>query len=547
MVKLYPLLVALVGINWGYFTAAAAAAVDAQPTTVDLVTFDGTKDTTWHFHALNDPVMGGQSHSTWTVNSTSQTANWVGETKIVPKLKAPGFCNAETTDGLGILRKFNDASAFTHLLLRVRSAAAYTGWKVSFAADTINPQFGSYKSEFNLTSPGDGKFHTVAVPFDHFSNDWSSFTGRCDTTDPGGRTHKCCSAANPEVCPTKKNLHDITHMGLWTEGVAGKFDADIAWIRAGFGAGDCEATEYCCPDAKACLTPTKTSCKADASVCGSDETCCPLTKLCVKVGKSCSSPCSGTDSYCCPDAKACLAPTNPGVLCSGAKDCAASEICCPLTNLCVSAGAKCDPGVPAFMYETAAPSTKAAPVPAAVEAVPAVDTASAFIGKNTCTGHVQPHLQYNMSNRYQAEAPSLPIPLAKGEELAEAICCDSAFAPFAEPTGYYARPDVKLFKYLEAKKEGATTTFYDSVCGIPLFVVPRNRTLADFEAETTEHGWPSFRTAELATPDAVKIMPDGEVISKCGTHLGSNLPDAKGNRYCLDLSCVSGNPAKVVE
>ena len=31
-------------------------------------------------------------------------------------------------------------------------------------------------------------------------------------------------------------------------------------------------------------------------------------------------------------------------------------------------------------------------------------------------------------------------------------------------------------------------TFYDSVCGIPLFNVPMNRTLAEFMAETKEHG-----------------------------------------------------------
>jgi hypothetical protein len=35
------------------------------------------------------------------------------------------------------------------------------------------------------------------------------------------------------------------------------------------------------------------------------------------------------------------------------------------------------------------------------------------------------------------------------------------------------------------------------VCGLPLFTAPQNRSLADFKADTTEHGWPSFRPAEL--------------------------------------------------
>ena len=46
---------------------------------------------------------------------------------------------------------------------------------------------------------------------------------------------------------------------------------DRANMRVGFslaaqpGQGTvCKATEYCCPDAKHCLTPTKTSCASDA-------------------------------------------------------------------------------------------------------------------------------------------------------------------------------------------------------------------------------------------------------------------------------------------
>ena len=37
------------------------------------------------------------------------------------------------------------------------------------------------------------------------------------------------------------------------------------------------------------------------------------------------------------------------------------------------------------------------------------------------------------------------------------------------------------------------TTFYDSVCGVPLFRAPVNRTLEDLKADTDEHGWRSFR------------------------------------------------------
>jgi len=196
-----------------------------------LASFDKTETAaTWSWAALNDPVMGGQSHSTLNINNG--IAVWNGETKIVPKLHAPGFCNVKSTSGGGILRIANDASPFTHMLLRVRSTIKYTGFKVSFAADTWNPTFKSFKSDFTVQR-NDGVWHTVAVPFEKFSNDWSQYTGRCDTTDPNGKKHKCCSAEHPEVCPTKSNLKHISQLGLWAEGVAGKFHLEVKWIRAG--------------------------------------------------------------------------------------------------------------------------------------------------------------------------------------------------------------------------------------------------------------------------------------------------------------------------
>merc|ERR1719238_2245336 len=132
--------------------------------------------------------MGGQSHSTLNINNG--IAVWNGETKIVPKLHAPGFCNIKSTSGGGVLRIANDASPFTHMLLRVRSTINYTGFKVSFAADTWNPTFKSFKSDFTVQR-------------------------------------------NDGVWPTKSNLKHISQMGIWAEGVAGKFHLEVKWIRAG--------------------------------------------------------------------------------------------------------------------------------------------------------------------------------------------------------------------------------------------------------------------------------------------------------------------------
>lgn len=105
----------------------------------------------------------------------------------------------------------------------------------------------------------------------------------------------------------------------------------------------CKKTEYCCPDALKCLTPTSTSCATD-DACADGDICCPLTKICVTPGVACTPPpvCK-SDEYCCPDALKCLHPTDPGTFCTGKHHCATDEICCPLTKICVTADAPCTP------------------------------------------------------------------------------------------------------------------------------------------------------------------------------------------------------------
>ena len=38
-----------------------------------------------------------------------------------------------------------------------------------------------------------------------------------------------------------------------------------------------------------------------------------------------------------------------------------------------------------------------------------------------------------------------------------------------------------------------------------------------------------------------------KAVSADGTHLGHNLPDGKGNRYCINLVSVAGKPEDVRE
>lgn len=121
------------------------------------------------------------------------------------------------------------------------------------------------------------------------------------------------------------------------------------------------------------------------------------------------------------------------------------------------------------------------------------------------------------------------------EKVAERICNHNRH--YAEHSGYFEGT-----KFMdEARNARTEITFYDSNTGKPLFIAPRGRSMEDFLVESRAHGWPSFRDSEVNW-DEVRVLPDGETVSLAGTHLGHNLPDGKGSRYCINLVSVAGNP-----
>merc|ERR1712060_510962 len=109
---------------------------------------------------------------------------------------------------------------------------------------------------------------------------------------------------------------------------------------------------------------------------------------------------------------------------------------------------------------------------------------------------------------------------------------------YAEYGGFWERATSFLREESEASGE---ITFYDSNTGKPLFYGPRDRDWGSFVRESKVHGWPSFRDSEVNW-DYVRCLPNGECISVDGTHLGHNLPDGSGNRYCINLVSVAGKP-----
>jgi len=118
--------------------------------------------------------------------------------------------------------------------------------------------------------------------------------------------------------------------------------------------------------------------------------------------------------------------------------------------------------------------------------------------------------------------------------LADRICNRNRH--YAEHSGYWK--STSWMKEVEGKGE---VTYYDSNTGKPLFIAPRGRSFAEFKAESDSHGWPSFRDEEVVWEN-VRCLRNGEAVSLDGTHLGHNLPDRKGNRYCINLVCVAGRP-----
>ena len=124
-------------------------------------------------------------------------------------------------------------------------------------------------------------------------------------------------------------------------------------------------------------------------------------------------------------------------------------------------------------------------------------------------------------------------------DTADHIC--SFNRHYAEHAGYAWGPTISWVRECKNLEDGETLTYYDSVSGKPLFEAPKGRTMEHFMQESRAHGWPSFRDDEVVWEN-MRCLPNGEAVSVDGTHLGHNLPDGSGNRYCINLVSIAGYP-----
>merc|ERR1712203_324820 len=178
-------------------------------------TFDGKAPHKWSTE--NDPVMGGQSDSSFVINAAGY-ADYSGHNRIVPSLKAPGFTFAHTEFNT-LFSKFPDVSGQDGIILGLRNVDAnITSFKFAFCDSRINPyrcQFQTFKADFSI--PVSSEFSEVFLPWAKFSDKWSATTGEHTAEEP----------------PTASTLKSITQLQIWTEGVAGHFHLQVKYVRAG--------------------------------------------------------------------------------------------------------------------------------------------------------------------------------------------------------------------------------------------------------------------------------------------------------------------------
>jgi hypothetical protein len=132
---------------------------------IPIATFDGAEGTgKWDWETVNDPVMGGVSKSSFHVDG--KVGIWSGDVKIVPFLKAPGFCTLRAP-GFRKTAKFPDLSSSDGLVVRTAASQGLKDFRVTLSTDGAGRGMFrdmSYSAEFRATED----FEDVFVPWKAF-------------------------------------------------------------------------------------------------------------------------------------------------------------------------------------------------------------------------------------------------------------------------------------------------------------------------------------------------------------------------------------------
>jgi len=170
-----------------------------------------------HWFTMNDPVMGGSSTSSVTVQSDAGILD--GEVVDVSSLDAPGFISMETRGG-----NFPDVSMCRALKIKLRSTNNYNGVHIHFGTHRIesNPWYiKGYKTHLKDLRTG-GEYQDIILPFTDFSDNWDANTGDILVS----------CAENKTYCPDVDTLKDFIAFGFMGEGVDGKVHLEVKSIDA---------------------------------------------------------------------------------------------------------------------------------------------------------------------------------------------------------------------------------------------------------------------------------------------------------------------------
>jgi hypothetical protein len=179
------------------------------------IVIEDFRQSTHSWRAKNDPVMGGKSHGS--VSIENGVGIFDGEVVNVPFLQAPGFITMETSGGV-----YPDVSSCVGLKLTLRSRQDYAGYRFSFGNVHVPGGRFAFGYKTNLNPPVGNDFGEVEIPFTDFSARWDDATG-----------DQIVSCKDDEqYCPTVDALHNLKTMSIWGEGVAGKVHLDILVIKA---------------------------------------------------------------------------------------------------------------------------------------------------------------------------------------------------------------------------------------------------------------------------------------------------------------------------
>lgn len=185
----------------------------SSSTFVPFATFGGPESTTYDWTTVNDPVMGGVSHSKFEVDEASKQGHWHGAVEIVPSLKAPGFCNLQSTPygKTADFPDFTDASSFIVNAMQNNSTGIN---KFNIMINTKGAMHYSRQGVYTANLPDfTSVMRSHEVQLSDFQCTWR------------GQSVNWC----PEI---ETQLNQITNIALGTyfPGEAGSFDVHIANI-----------------------------------------------------------------------------------------------------------------------------------------------------------------------------------------------------------------------------------------------------------------------------------------------------------------------------